>query len=46
MQAQSQTMAGHSMHSIQVKKETVTDGENRSVDAKYMGDDVYGHKAV
>jgi hypothetical protein len=50
MQNQSQTMAGgHTMHSITVQKEIVTDGgieENRSVDAKYGGDDVYGHKAV
>lgn len=42
-------MAGHTMHSIQVQKEVVTDGgaENQSVDAKYVvDDDVYGHKAV
>jgi hypothetical protein len=50
MQNQSQTIAGsHTLHSIQVQKEVVTDGgvdENRSLDAKYAGDDVYGHKAV
>ena len=44
-------MAGHSLHSILVKKEVVTDGgveENQSVQAKYAGDDsdVYGHNAV
>jgi hypothetical protein len=42
-------MAGHTMHSIQVQKEVVSDGgveENQSVDAKYVVDDVYGHKAV
>jgi hypothetical protein len=50
MQNQSQTMAGQSpMHSIHVKKEVVSDGtaeENRSVDAKYGGDDIYGPKVV
>jgi len=48
MQAQSQTMAGHSLHSIHVKKEIVTDTvvEDRSADAKYVGDEVYGAKMV
>jgi len=48
MQNHSQTMASHTLHSIQVSKEVVTEGgieENRSVDAKYA-DDVYGQKAV
>lgn len=49
MQTQSQTMAGHTLHSIHVKKEVVTDNdtapEERSVEAKYAGDEVYGHKA-
>ncbi|KAG5647696.1 hypothetical protein DXG03_008419 [Asterophora parasitica] len=45
---QSQTMAGQTLHSIHVQKETVTDNainaEERSVE-KYTGDDVYGKMA-
>ena len=40
-------MIGHTLHSIQVKKEVVTDGvEHQSVEAKYDESDVYSHKAV
>ncbi|KAF8226286.1 hypothetical protein L208DRAFT_1367155 [Tricholoma matsutake] len=51
MQSQSQTIGGHMLHSIQVKKETVSDGtesgaESQSVDAKYIGDEVYTPKVV
>jgi hypothetical protein len=44
MQTQSQTVAGKTLHSIHVQKETVTSvsPEERSVE-KYTGDDVYGH---
>ncbi|RDB28699.1 hypothetical protein Hypma_015900 [Hypsizygus marmoreus] len=46
MQTQSQTMAGHTLHSIHVQKEVVSDvsQDQRSVDAKFGGDEVYGHK--
>ncbi|KAF8899094.1 hypothetical protein BD779DRAFT_59911 [Infundibulicybe gibba] len=46
LQNQSQTLAsGHTMHSIHVQKEVVSDApEDRSVDAKYSGtDEVYAH---
>lgn len=44
LQNQSQTMA--TFHSIHVQKEVVTDAvEQNSVDAKYAGDDVYGHSS-
>ncbi|TFK77451.1 hypothetical protein BDN72DRAFT_953886 [Pluteus cervinus] len=43
LQAQSQTIAGtHTVHSIQVQKETVTDApDSRFVDNKYDADEVY-----
>ncbi|KAF5385351.1 hypothetical protein D9615_001200 [Tricholomella constricta] len=45
MQTQSQTMAGQTLHSIHVQKETITEisPEERSVE-KYTEDDLYGHK--
>lgn len=44
MQNQSTTIGSHTLHSISVQKEVITDApDNRSVDAKYAGDDVYGH---
>jgi len=45
LQNQSQTLAPHQVHSIQVQKETmqVTDTIHDPSDAKYGGDDVYSH---